>query len=289
MTDATPGDRLQPTVNVEAPASTPEEARRRHEENRLAWNQAAVQYAAELAETLASLRRGESNVHPIERANLGDLHTWCGRAIHLQCASGRDTLSLWLEGAKEVIGVDISDLHIENARSLATALQAPARFIRCDVLDTPAELDGTADLVYTGRGAICWIHDLGAWAATVTRLLKPGGVLHLLDDHPALILFDLEADDLVPTGSDYFRHAESNRGWSSGYLGDMGMEIGEHAVKHERQWTIAAIFEALRSTGLAIERLGEHAEPYYDCMPNLRPERRGRLPLTFSLLARRPA
>lgn len=278
----------QPRTGVEPPASTPDEVRRRHEANRVAWNQAAGAYAAEIEETIASLRRGESNFHPIERANLGDLRPWCGRAIHLQCASGRDTLSLWLEGAREVIGADISDLHIENARRIAEAVGAPARFLRCDVLDLPRDLDGTADLVYTGRGAICWLHDLDGWATAVARLLKPGGLFHLLDDHPALILFDIDAELLAPSGANYFAHAESNRGWASGYLGDLGRPIEEHAVKHERQWTIAEVFQSLRSAGLAIEKLGEHPDPYWDAMPNLRPEFHGRLPLTFSILARRP-
>jgi len=52
------------------------------------------------------------------------------------------------------------------------------------VIGLPYELDSSADLVYTGRGALCWLHDLAAWAAVVARLLKPGGVVHILDDHP---------------------------------------------------------------------------------------------------------
>ena len=103
-----------------------------------------------------------SSLHPIERANLGDLRTWCGTAIHLQCASGRDTLSLWNEGVAEVIGVDIADVHIANAQRLSAALGAPATWYRCDVLETPSTLDGRADLVYTGQGALCWLHDLDA-------------------------------------------------------------------------------------------------------------------------------
>ena len=90
------------------------------------WNQGAQRYTENLEDTIAFLRAGNSNLHLIERRNLGDLRAWCDTAIHLQCASGRDTLSLWNEGVKRVIGVDISDEHIANARRMTESLQAPA-------------------------------------------------------------------------------------------------------------------------------------------------------------------
>ena len=45
---------------------------------------------------------------PPELEAIGDLHGRCRRAIHLQCAGGRDTLSLWNLGADSVVGVDFS-------------------------------------------------------------------------------------------------------------------------------------------------------------------------------------
>src|SRR4029078_5305346 len=93
--------------------------------------------------------------------------------IHLQCAAGRDTLSLWNAGATEVIGLDISPRMLALATRLAAATEAAARWIEADVLDAPVELDGTGDLVYTGRGSIIWLHDLDAWAAGIARLLSP--------------------------------------------------------------------------------------------------------------------
>ena len=118
------------------------EVRARHEANRIAWNEGAVAYREEIEETVRFLRAGGSNLHPVERANLGVLKDWCATAIHLQCASGRDTLSLRNEGVANLVGIDISDLHIENARATATALGWHAAFVRCDVLDTPHEFDG---------------------------------------------------------------------------------------------------------------------------------------------------
>jgi SAM-dependent methyltransferase len=265
--------------------------RERHEANRRGWNEGAAEYAKLVDETIAFLRGGGSNLHPVERsllAPLGPLRDWCGLAIHLQCASGRDTLSLWNEGARRVVGIDISDVHIENARRTAEALGAPAAWHRCDLLDAPRDLDGSADLVYTGRGALCWLHDLGAWARVIHRLLRPGGVVSVFDDHAISWLFDPEAETLIGSGIDYFRHVEASRGFSPTYLGDLGRRNEELAEKYERLWTPSAVHGALRDAGLDVLHFGEHADEYYPTLPRLRPELRARIPLTFSMLARRP-
>lgn len=269
-------------------ARTRDEVNQRHESNRKSWNEAAIRYTEEVENTIHFIRTGQSNLHPIERANLGDLSGWCNKAIHLQCASGRDTLSLWVEGVKQVVGVDISDAHIANAIRLTEALNAPASWFRCDILDTPHELDGTADLVYTGRGAITWLHDLEAWANVVHRLLKPGGVFHILDDHPASWLFDPSAESLVPSNINYFAHSEVSKGWGSNYIGDLGNPLEKMASKYERLWPISTIFHALTNTGLIIEKLGEHPESYWDYFPNIKPGFQGLIPLTFSIKARKP-
>lgn len=269
-------------------ATTGDEVRRRHEANRACWDQAAVHYTARVAETIRLLRDGGSSLHPVERGLLGDLRGWCRRAVHLQCASGRDTLSLWREGAGEVVGIDISPVHIDNARRAASALDAPASWHCCDVLDAPHELDATADLVYTGRGAICWIHDIHGWARVVARLLAPGGLLALFDDHPASFLFDPDLDHLAYSGTAYFDASSAGRGWSPGYIADLLVPDDQLAVWHDRTWTLGEIFAALRRAGLVVEHLGEHPEPYYDAFPRLPRELQRRIPQTFSLLARRP-
>jgi hypothetical protein len=46
-------------------------------------------------------------------------------------------------------------------------------------------LNGTADLVYTGKGALPWVMDLERWAAVIERLLKPGGRLFVFEGAPA--------------------------------------------------------------------------------------------------------
>ena len=277
-------------------ASPPDPAavRARHAANRAGWNEGARHYTTENADTIAFIQHGQSNLHPIERRNLGDLRAWCGVAIHLQCASGRDTLSLLNEGVGRVVGLDISDVHIDNARQISAGLAAlghpvAADWVRCDVLDAPPSLDGTADLVYTGRGALCWLHDLQTHAQVVARLLKPGGVYHVLDDHPFTNLYENESDSLVFLGISYFGYSEESVGWPSTYIGDtLGIPAEHQSVKYERGWNLMDITNALLGAGLTLEYLGEHPEPYWDKFPHLKPELVGRLPLTFSIRARKP-
>ena len=272
-------------------AGTADEVRFRHQKNRVAWNEAAQSYTEENEERVRRLRTGRSSVHPVERRNLerfGALSQWCNRAIHLQCASGYDTLSLILEGVREVVGVDISEIHINNARWTTEQLHMPAQWFCCDVLDTPIELNETADLVYTGQGAICWIHDIDAWANVVVRLLRKGGVLSLLEDHPASWLFSQESERLEASGLNYFAHAEANQGWTDQYIGDLGKPAVQHAIKYERLWTIADVFQALVKAGLVVEHLGEHPDEYWSAFPKLDDQDKSKIPMTYSIVARKP-
>ncbi len=271
-------------------ASTPAEIRRRHVANKASWERAAAHYTDQVDDDIALLRSGASTVHPIERDLLtqhaGPLTQWCGLAVHLQCASGRDTLSLLNEGACRVVGIDIAEAHVRNARRKAAALAAAATFHCCDVLDAPRELDGNVDLVYTGRGAIGWLHDLDGWARVVARLLAPGGWLSLFDDHPASHLFDADADHLAYSGVDYFHGSSAGYGFSQSFVDHLGIPADEALLTHDRLWTFADLFAAITDAGLRIVHLGEHPEPYWDPFPNLPDHLQCRIPQTFSILAR---
>ncbi|MBN1297469.1 GNAT family N-acetyltransferase [bacterium] len=281
QTDADPNIRKEPVPE------TGEDVLYRHEANRQAWNEGAVKYGEELAESIAFIRSGKSNMHPVERRNLGDLSTWCETAVHLQCASGQDTLSLVVEGVRNIIGVDISDRHIANARAMSQALGMPARWIRSDVLSIPHDLDGSADLVYTGRGALCWIQALEPWAESVARLLKRDGIFHILDDHPITWLFRADRACLEPSYIDYFNYCESNRGWPESFLGNLGKPVHEEVRKYERLWPISQVVQALIGVGMEILSIGEHPEPYWDNMPELEVVYRRLIPMTFSIKARK--
>ena len=262
-----------------------------HASNERAWDEAAAHYETEIQADIEFLRAGGKNFCEPELAYLGDLAQWCGRAIHLQCAGGRDTLSLWNLGAQSVVGVDINARMLACATAKAQALGAPAEWVCSDILNTPRELDGTADLVYTGRGALCWLMDLDAWARVIARLLKPGGKLYVFDGHPMDWLWDgnsahyqLYADD-----ASYFQGAPvSSVGWPASYI-PAETQAKQPAIKWERQWMLGEIVNALLAAGLRLLRLEEHPHRYWDIFPNMPPELQDRLPHTFSLWVQKPA
>ena len=271
----------------------PLNTKQRHQANRAAWNEAAHNYEQVIERDIAFLRAGGKNLMAPELRYLADLGAWCKRAIHLQCAGGRDTLSLWNQGAAEVIGVDISDVMIACARAKSDQLGAPAAWYCCDILDTPSDLNGTADLVYTGRGTLNWIMDIEAWALVVARLLKPGGRLYVFEGHPLDWVWDAESVDLrispIPPLGDYFSQGiDIGKGWPAQYIDPKDVpDAEEQAAKHERNWTLGQIMNALVAAGLRLERFEEHPDQYWEQFPNLPDEIASRLPHTFSLLMRR--
>jgi len=264
--------------------------RDKHQETGRVWNVTAAIYERDEERDSALLRSGGTSLFAHELRFLGDLKHGCERAIHLQCAGGTDTLSLWKIGAAEVWGVDISEKMISVARRKSMALGAPARWECCDVLDTPPELNNTADLVYTGKGALPWIMDLPAWAGVVARLLKPGGRLYVFEGHPLDWVWDMEAATYQlssRTGSYFSETVVTDRGWPLS-----SVPLQEHAAKdqfhvHERQWTLGEIMNSLVAVGLSLERFEEHPDLFWNQFPHLPAELSGRLPHTFSLLLRK--
>jgi len=275
-------DHIRPATQAEAA-----DVRAMHAANRAAWDQAAERYERWLTEAIELIRSGGTNLLPPELELIGDLHGRCRRAIHLQCAGGRDTLSLWNLGAEEVVGVDFSPRMLALAERLSRAVSAPARWIATDVIDTPHELDGTADLLYTGRGSIIWLQDLDAWAAVLRRLLSPTGRLVLFEGHPVEWLFDVDADGRwIATDYDYFAGPEASKGWAPEYIDHLSVDETDQHWKFARSWTLGEVITALLGAGLRLERVTEHPTDWWSGHGNVREEERGRIPLSFSVVAR---
>ncbi|HWD40364.1 MAG TPA: class I SAM-dependent methyltransferase [Fimbriimonas sp.] len=259
-----------------------------HEGNRDAWERTARNgYANNVAEDVQMIRDGRTNLMPAEIRVLEGLLTGDERVIHLQCSHGRDALCIWKLGAGEVVGVDITDAMIESARQKSESLGAPATWIRSDVIDAPSDLDGTADLVYTGKGGICWMMGIDRWAATVCRLLKPGGHLLLFEGHPLDFLWETEEDKFVlQEDVSYFMPGPApERGFP--FEAAQSGEPEREVKLTSRIWTIGQVVTACVQAGLQIELLEEHPEPFWDQFKLIPTGVLHRLPHTFLLLAKK--
>jgi len=282
-------DDVTPHVRPATAAETAD-VRGMHESTRRAWDEAAERYEGWFDEAVALIRSGGVNLFGAEVELIGDLHGRCRRAIHLQCAGGRDTLSLWNLGAEEVVGVDYSPRMLDLAVRLAEATGAPARWVRADILDTPHDLDGTADLLYTGRGSLIWLQDIDAWAVVVARLLAPGGRFVLFEGHPAEWLFDAGDDGRwVATDYDYFGGPEASKGWAPEYIDRLSIDDDTLSWKFARAWTLGQIVTALLRTDIRLDAVTEYPIDWWGGHDDVRTEDRGRVPLSFSVEGHRPA
>jgi 2-polyprenyl-3-methyl-5-hydroxy-6-metoxy-1,4-benzoquinol methylase len=222
--------------------------------NRAWWDERAESHASSQFYDLRSFRRGRDDLRPFEADELGvdpdglDL-------LHLQCHLGTDTLS-WAGRGARVIGLDFSEPAVETARSLAAdvGLDDRAEFVVADVYDAIDALGGRSfDVVYTGIGALTWLPDIDRWATTAGALVKPGGVLYVVEIHPFLWPF---ADTPDPElAYSYFGVVESDDAFGS--YTDRSLPT-EHNHVLERNWGIGEVVTAVVRAGLTIELVGEH-------------------------------
>ena len=256
--------------------------------NRAAWDITAKRFKTEVADDTEFLRSGGVNLFPIEREVLGDL-SWCTLAVHLQCSHGLDALSLLNLGAARVVGIDFSKEMLSLARRKSEALGANAQWLQADVLDLPESLSGAADLVYTGKGALPWVRDLDKWASGVAGLLKPGGLLFVLEGHPLNWVWRGGAPrhELDPGRGGYFDSSSRvNSDFPASAVRRLA-RVGETLPEaRERQWNLGHVVTALAQAGLIVERLDELSAHYWPQFPDIPSKELALLPHSYLLSAR---
>lgn len=224
------------------------------QQNRRAWNEIATA-REKIFPPAKFFASGGSILDPraveaVERSfgQVGGLNV-----LHLQCATGEDTLSWAVLGARAA-GADISEAQIDLAHHKAAEAGLPVDFYAADVYDLPVGLRSAGfDLVFTGGGALVWLPDLARWAQAVAACLKPGGRLLLLDEHPLANCLRLEEDRLVQE-EDYFARSRAwvGTGWSHFQGGENAQE-----TKYEFAWPLGDVVTAVAQSGLIIEHFEE--------------------------------
>jgi 2-polyprenyl-3-methyl-5-hydroxy-6-metoxy-1,4-benzoquinol methylase len=219
------------------------------------------------------------------------------RLLHLQCHIGTDTLS-WARLGAEVTGVDFSREAVEAARELATKAKLPARFVESTVDDAATAVGERFDIVYTSIGVLLWLPRLDSWARTVFDLLEPGGVFFVRDTHPVLSALDYDRDDgELVLRRPYFGGGEPLRYDEGTSYVELESPL-QNRISYEWPHPISEIITCLLDAGLEITSFQEQRtipwralrmlEPVPGADGFALPSDSARVPLTFSLSARRP-
>jgi SAM-dependent methyltransferase len=241
---------------------------------------------------LDHLRRGGQRLAGFEYAAI-DVE---GRdVVHLQCHIGTDTICLARHGARAV-GLDLSGASVAAARELAAECEVDVEYVESDVYAAVEALGGRRfDVVYTGKGALCWLPDLHRWARVVAELLRPGGLLYAVDFHPLMLAAADEqpARGLVLDGN-YLGAGPERYDSPLTYAGE-GVLAGS-TVTYEWAHGLDEVLDAVLSAGLRLTAFVEHdvtCWPRWD-MADLGDGWYGwrdgalRLPLMFSVRAEKP-
>ncbi len=165
--------------------------------------------------------------------------------LELGCGGGQCTVALAELGA-DVTGLDLSDIQIDHAWTLATERDVEIDLVQGDVTELPFTAD-SFDLAFN-TFVFQWVADLGTCFAETSRVLRSGSRFVFSMPHPFFDLADPETHEIVES---YF---------------DTGRQVRvDERVGHPNLVTyrhrISDIHTALRQAGFVIERVLEPGSP----------------------------
>jgi SAM-dependent methyltransferase len=218
--------------------------------------------------------------------------------VHLQCHLGTETLAFARRGARTVVGLDLSAESCAAARRLAHEAGLEISYVQANVYDAVRALEGRQfDVVYTGKGALCYLPDLSPWAAQIAGLLRPGGVAYIVEFHPVLSALGLvprSADDAqLLLRNDYLagrgaREIDASRTYTD------GPPLTRATTSYEWAHGLGEVVTALARAGLSVTSLRESDEIPWPRWPGMEPTPDGfwrlpasapRIPLFYALRA----
>lgn len=268
-----------------------EQARAGLDANRARWDESVPLHLASDEYDLPGFVAGRDDIRPFEHDELGSVEGL--DLVHLQCHLGTDTLS-WARHGARVVGLDFSSPAVVAATALAADCGLDAEFVCADVYDAVDALGGRAfDVVYTGIGALNWLPDIDRWAQVTADLLRPGGVLYLVEIHPIVlgVVDDGRTISYDIVDADYRQWDEPG-----GTYAAPDAQLSNTASA-ERIHAVSEVVTAVIGAGLSLELLHEQtftnapwpwAEQCDDGYYRL-PADQAKFPLTYSLRARKPA
>lgn len=237
---------------------------------RTAWAVASHKYVREHEQHLEEAR--SVRLLPSEETVLAGLLPGAD-VVHPMSGNGLDDHAMVRLGARSVLGLDYTENAVRSAQARADELGVPCRYLRRTLPETGLP-DASADLVYTGKGALPWIADLDAWVAEMRRILRRGGHLFVHDAHPLVPMWGWDPDGIeIRSDRSYFAPSHVNDSFPA-----------NGAVEHQR--TLAEIVMAFTGDGLRLLHLAEHPDNFW-APGDVRPAAWGPLPNAVSVLVQR--
>ncbi len=211
---------------------------------------------------------------PALRAMLPDLHDL--RVLDLGCGYGWFCRYAQQQGAREVLGIDVSEKMLAQAAAMTSAPEI--HYQRAD-LET-LQLNENYDLAYSSL-ALHYLSNIEPLLTTLFDTLKPGGMLVFSCEHPIYT---------APFQQQWIVDDQQQRSWPINHYQQEGERISNwfaDGVKKQHR-KLASWINALIGAGFQIVHLDEWgpADEQVKQNPGLEEERDR--PMMFLLSARKP-
>ena len=257
--------------------------------NKALWNRKTDIHLQSKMYDVPAFLNGKTSLKSYELDLLGDI---AGKKIlHLQCHFGQDSISLVRMGA-QVVGVDLADKAIQQARAFSQQLQVDASFVCCDIFEADQHIKEQFDIVFASYGTIGWLPKLDKWGEIISHFLKPGGQFVFVEFHPVIWMLD-DASFTKLTYS-YFNVHTFEETLTTTYS-----DGPEHEPLTSFSWNhpLSDVFTSLLQQQLTITDFKEYSTSPFDCLPNMVKVKggyqikglEGQLPMVYSVVARKIA
>ena len=203
----------------------------------------------------------------------------------LCCNNGRELLSVKNMGARRCVGFDGAPGFIAQARELAASGNINAEFVCTDVYGIPPSFNDSFDLVTITIGVLCWMPDLGKFFGVVNRLLKPGGVVFIYEQHPILdMIAPGKAGEPLEWELSYFTEEPYTEKEGLDYFGNTRYQA-KPATSFSH--TMSAILMAATRNGLGLSHFEEYPHHISNTWWNVEQAGVG-LPMSYTLVMDKP-
>lgn len=257
--------------------------------NRLAWNASAPHHKAAIRyrDILEGFKQpGYSCLDDVLRAQLNDLGVAGKDVAQLCCNNGCEILSVKNLGAARCVGFDQAGEFLEQAVDFRAAAGIDCEFVETDVNKIDSAYDAAFDIILITIGVFGWMPNLQRFVGVISRLLRPGGVVCIFEQHPILNMmepYDLPNDPTRLVHS-YFKATPFE---DEGVILYDGSIIKEDVKSYWFVHTLADIMTAFLDKALTIEIFKEYPHNISSAEYDIYNNQAAQLPQSYMLLLRK--